>query len=168
MLAAASLACCWQFVEEVGTRAHKASSEPRFGMTALRGAAGALLLALSVGWTALASKDLSFIDNIRNGERIYPESAHWARDHLPHNSLIVCVLFSGTVYYHTDFSIVRYDGFDAGKAAEFFKDAAAQKRPIYAILWPFEVNDAMQRLRGNWTKVAEIGGQKIAILQLVQ
>jgi hypothetical protein len=75
---------------------------------------------------------------------------------------------SGTVYYDTDFSIVRYDGFGAGKAVEFLKDTAAQNRPIYAMLWPFEVNDAMQRLGGNWTKVAEIGGQKIARRQLVQ
>jgi hypothetical protein len=167
MLAAASLACCWQLVEKVSTRRQQASSERHFGATALRSAAGGLLLALSMGWTALASKELSFMD-IRNRERIYPESAQWARDHLPHNSLIVCMMFSGTVYYHTRFPIVRYDGFDAGKAAEFRKDAAAQDSPIYAMLWPFEVNDAMHSLGGNWTKVAEIGGQKITILQLAQ
>jgi hypothetical protein len=67
-----------------------------------------------------------------------------------------------------EFPIVRYDGLESGKATEFVREAAAQGRPMYTILGPYEVNDAMQRVGGSWTKVTEIGVQKIEVLQLVQ
>ena len=39
---------------------------------------------------------------------------------------------------------------------------------MYTILWPYEIKDAVQRLGGNWTKITEIGRQKITVLQLVE
>jgi hypothetical protein len=82
--------------------------------------------------------------------------------------MIVCSGFSGTMYYYTDLPIVRFDGFAPGKARAFLEAASAQYRPLYAILWPYEVDDARRLVDGNWKKVAEIGEQRIAVLQLVR
>ena len=75
--------------------------------------------------------------------------------------------FSGAIYYHTNLPIVRWDCIDAGKVASFLKNAAAQNRPIYAVLWPWEMDDALRRFGGDWSKIAEIGDQRISVLQLV-
>ena len=101
-------------------------------------------------------------------EKIYPDAALWARDHLPSNSLIVCSAFSGAIYYYTDLPIVRFEGFADGKAKAFLEMAFDQKRPIYAILWPYEVKDAQGLMGGNWKTITEIGWQKIAVLQFVR
>jgi hypothetical protein len=184
MLAAAALQCSWQLI---GRRLHQGEAHARnLNVTVMRGAT-ILLLLLSVGWTVAASYELSFISILRKGEKIYPDTAHWVRDHLPKNSLIACAQFSGAIYYYTNFPIVRWDliglekrdlqkirfdpmkvtRFDAKKVASFLKNAAAQNRPIYAVLWPQEMNDALRRFGGNWNEIAEIGNQRISVLQLV-
>ncbi len=79
--------------------------------------------------------------------------------------MIICSGFSGAIYYYADLPIVRWDGFADGKAKAFLEAASAQNRPLYAILWPYEVDDALRLVGGNWTKVAGIGRQRIAVLQ---
>ena len=106
--------------------------------------------------------------NQRSDEKIYPDAALWARNHAPGNAMIICSGFSGTIYHYTDLPIVRWDGLAEAKTKAFFEAASAQGRPLYAILWPYEVDDALRRLGGNWTKVAEIGRQRIAVLQFVR
>ena len=75
---------------------------------------------------------------------------------------------SGTIYYYTHFPIMRFDSIDEAKVQAFFKAAGAAQRPIYAVLWPYEVGQLMRRLGGNWTKVGEVGSQHITILELVR
>jgi hypothetical protein len=105
--------------------------------------------------------------NQRADEKIYPDAALWAHNHAPANAMIICSGFSGTIYHYTDLPIVRFDGLAEGKANAFLEAASAQGRPLYAILWPYEVDDAMRRLGGNWTNLTEIGRQRIAVLQFV-
>ena len=56
--------------------------------------------------------------------------------------MIICSGFSGAIYYYADLPIVRWDGFADGKAKAFLEAASAQNRPLYAILWPYEVEQA--------------------------
>jgi hypothetical protein len=133
---------------------------------ALKAASAAAIILLSIGWMATATLRLSLF-NQRADEKIYPDAASWARNHAPANAMIICSGFSGTMYHYTDLPIVRFDGLPEGKATAFLEAASAQGRPLYAILWPYEVDDAMRRLGGNWTKLTEIGRQRIAVLQFV-
>jgi hypothetical protein len=151
-------------------RAHRRLWPPGFPTTtryALKGAAGLAIILLSVGWMAIATARLSLF-SLRSSEQIYPDAALWARNHAPSNAMIICSGFSGAIYYYTDLPIVRFDGFAPGKARAFLGAASAQSRPLYAILWPYELDDARRLVDGNWKKVAEIGEQKIAVLQLVR
>jgi hypothetical protein len=163
MLAAAALECSWRLIKP--TFSFGGAIGRNLNVT-VKCVAVSLLLFLSVGWTAAASYRLSFID-LRGGQKIYPDTAYWVRAGLPRNSLIACMQFSGAIYYHTNFTIVRWDCIDTKKVATFVKNADAQNRPIYAVLWPFEVDDALRRLGGDWTKIAEIGNQGISVFQLV-
>jgi hypothetical protein len=163
MLATAALECSWQLIKPAFSFG---GALGRNLNVTVKCVAVSLLIFLSVGWTAAASYRLSFI-NLRDGEKIYPYTAYWVRDHLPENSVIACMQLSGAIYYYTNFPIVRWDCIDTRKVATFLKNAAAQNRPIYAVLWPFEVDDALRRFGGDWSKIAEIGNQRISVFQHV-
>jgi hypothetical protein len=155
LLATAGLSMLWEYFASITN-----GRWPR----ALSRAAALTIILLSVGWMGTATLRLPIFDQ-RSGEKIYPDAALWARDHVPGNSIIICSGFSGAIYYYTDLPIVRWDGFAADKAKAFLDAASAQNRPLYAILWPYEVDDALRRVGGNWSKVAEIGRQRIPVLQ---
>ena len=170
MLAAGGLSGIWQHLEgsyrtPVKQLAPFHRLRHRSGL--FKGLAICAMVMLSIVWTAVATYRLS-VFNIAEGERIYPDTAQWALDHLPANALIWSSGMSGTIYYYTHFPIMRFDAIDEVKVQAFFKAAGAAQRPIYAVLWPYEVGQLMRRLGGNWTKVGEVGSQHITVLELVR
>jgi len=97
--------------------------------------------------------------DIGNGENQYAAAANWVGEHVPHNSLFLTMQASGALFYYTDFTLVRWDWLQKRAAlAPKIEEAARQSgRPIYAVLFPFEVEDALRRtMPGNWTKVQAI------------
>jgi hypothetical protein len=60
---------------------------------------------------------------------------------------------SGALLHYTDFPIIRYDLVDKKSLEEIEKI----QRPIYAMLFPFELEDALEkRFPGKWEKVTEV------------
>ena len=170
MLAAGGLSGIWQHLEGTYRTPVKQLApfhrlRHRSGL--FKGLAICAMVMLSIVWTAVATYRLS-VFNIAEHERIYPDTAQWALDHLPANALIWSSGMSGTIYYYTHFPIMRFDAIDEVKVQAFFKAAGAAQRPIYAVLWPYEVGQLMRRLGGNWTKVGEVGSQHITVLELVR
>jgi hypothetical protein len=122
LLATGGLSMLWDYFASPST-----GRWPR----ALKGATAVGIILLSVGWMGAATLRLPIFDQ-RSGEKIYPDAALWARNHLPGNTVIICSGFSGAIYYYTDFPIVRFDGFADGGAKAFVEAALAQNRPLYA------------------------------------
>jgi hypothetical protein len=91
------------------------------------------------------------------GERYYREAADWARRHLPADAAVFCMQDSSALHYYADFIIVRWDHMSPGQHAALVRAARAQKRPVYAALFPFEEQDALSRIGGRWEKLATIG-----------
>ena len=97
--------------------------------------------------------------SIGRGERKYAAVAEWVNGQMPRNAVLLVMQASGALFYYTDFTLVRYDALNDGKDTGPRVEAAARRsgRPIYAVLFPFEVDDALSRaLPGGWTKVGSI------------
>jgi len=92
-----------------------------------------------------------------SGERAYETAAKWMRAQLPAESAIVAMQMSGSLMYYTDFIVARWDQCDdAGTGQRLLAAAAAGRRPVYAVLFPFEMEDALKlRFLGRWVQVAE-------------
>lgn len=93
-------------------------------------------------WTVLA---------IGEQEKLYPRAAAWAGEHLPPDAVVVCMQASGTLFYHTDRALLRWDALD-GRWEEIRDRARAAGRPIHAALFEFEVEPALRgKVPGSWT-----------------
>ncbi len=135
---------------------------------ARRVAAATLLLACALlVWDVSWDRHFSALD-AGEGEKVYPEAAHWARDHLPANTVIACMQTSGALRYYTDFILVRYDQFieNAALLATVERASAAAGRPIYAMLFPFEIKEknALEgAMPGRWTQVGILREGQVTI-----
>ena len=112
-------------------------------------AAALLILANSVAWSyhfdALS---------IGRGERNYRHLSDWLMKNLPADSVLGVMQASGAVYYYTPFALVRWDNLMEGGYAKVAKAAQAAHRPLYAVLFPFEKDQALkERMPGTWTQV---------------
>ena len=86
------------------------------------------------------------------GEHAFVEGTQWANLHIPDRAVVVCMQTSGALLYYTKFILLRYDFAGDVKAIDRACDAA--NRPIYASLYSFETQTALEeRLPGKWTQV---------------
>jgi hypothetical protein len=93
--------------------------------------------------------------NIGRDNEIYPEAAAWMRGHLPGNAVILSMQMSGTLYYYTDFTFLRWDSCNADNRPGILAALRNGHRPLYAALFPFEADAALhEHMPGRWTRVA--------------
>jgi hypothetical protein len=118
--------------------------------------AAAALLAISAAWQISAIQRLDVM-TLEQRERTYPDSAHWAQTHLPANAAIFCLQVSGALFYYNDFLLIRWDQIASDRSSLLLATLAAQKRPIYAALFPFESAEAFKKIGGHWTKLSTVG-----------
>lgn len=119
--------------------------------------AGALLVALILCHNAWWGRALSVLDTGPN-ERVYAEAAEWTRAHLPPDAAIMAMQVSGAFFYYTDFPVLRWDFFDGEAVQRVETEAAAGRLLLYAVLFPFEIEEwmAFARLPGTWVQVGAI------------
>jgi hypothetical protein len=134
--------------------------------TARKGIAAFALVIFSVGWMVVATYRFSIL-NLAEGEKTYPVTAQWAIDHLPPSALIWSSGMSGAIYYYTQFPIVRFDFINKDRVSDFFTAATTAQHPMYAVLWPHEIDEMMNRIAGRWTKIAELRGS-VTVLEFVR
>jgi hypothetical protein len=91
------------------------------------------------------------------GEKQYQAAASWANENLPHNAVVLAMQASGSLMYYTRFTLVRSDQFERDSFAGVVRACDSAGRPIYAVLFPFEVNDVLSvKIPGRWTKVNSV------------
>jgi hypothetical protein len=163
------LAGFWERLE-AGYRTPVRSLPPfhtlRAESTTRKGIAVFVLVILSFGWMVVATYRLSVL-NLAESERVYPVTARWAIDHLPASALIWSSGMSGALYYYTQFPIVRFDFIRTDRVPELFRAATTAQRPMYARLWPHEIDEMISRVAGRWTKVGELPGS-VTVLEFVR
>lgn len=125
--------------------ARLASRAARLSLTLL---AAALVIGNGVAW----SRHFEVRSAGRN-ERIYGKAIQLARELTPPNAVVLAMQTSGSLFYATDRTIVRWDTLEG--AWPRVRDAAlAAHRPIYAVFFDFEVERAFATdTPGRWTKL---------------
>jgi hypothetical protein len=91
------------------------------------------------------------------GERHYRDTADWARAHLPADAVVYCMQNSSALHYYVDHVIARWDHMPSEQHKLFLQATQAQRRPIFAALFPFEEAEAFARIGGRWEKLATVG-----------
>ena len=97
--------------------------------------------------------------DMNSGERIYMESAEWLESHLPANAVIASMQSSGALFYYTKFTVFRWDAISSAEFERIAAACSAEGRPLYALLFPFEIEDQgafRNHLTGHWTRIAKI------------
>lgn len=117
---------------------------------------GLLLLALPIAVLRRWEREIH-VFLLKPYQQLYLDVPAWATAHLPKNAVVATLELSGTLYFYTDFPILRWDQINPEDFSRY--DAALRKegRPLYAALLRDSVEDALtQRMPGRWEKVAEI------------
>jgi hypothetical protein len=122
----------------------------------VRAIAASVLALWSVGlgwyWTAKFHLLLT-----KTYEQAYADSTAAARTHFPSNALVVAGQHSGAIYYYTPFPVLRWELVNASEFARFRALAEKAERPICALLFNVEEQEALeQKCPGRWTKLATL------------
>jgi hypothetical protein len=117
-----------------------------------------MAIALAIVGIAGATNFLFRMPDPRKHDRMYVEATEWMR-RLPPDVLVVCELFSGMVYFRTDFPILRWDTVTAVTGPRYATALKQTGRPVFAVMTPAEFADSgRSRIGGVWTKVADFDG----------
>jgi hypothetical protein len=92
-------------------------------------------------------------------ELTYPQLTDWMEKNVPHDAVCLSMQASGALEYYTDYTFIRWDFIDKGNVAQVESAIRKSGRPLYAVLFPLEYNDAHlpeRAMPGRWTEVGAI------------
>jgi hypothetical protein len=92
---------------------------------------------------------------IGHGERKYGRVSVWLNDHLPKDSVLIASQTSGSLFYFTPFTLLRYDEISPPIAQRAEAALRSEGRPLYAVLFKFE-EGALSKLPGRWVHLVSI------------
>lgn len=116
-------------------------------------AVGAVTFGVQVG----ASRRLGACDSGLN-ERVYPQVCAWVREKLPANALLVCMQASGAITYYNEGQVfLRWEVIEKAQSRLVFAAAARAGRPVYAVLYPFELETVFRdHIVGRWSQIGAV------------
>jgi hypothetical protein len=88
-----------------------------------------------------------------DGESIYPRICAWAARSLPADAVVLSMSASGALEYYTSLSYARYDWIQRDQFPQLRASFERRGGRVYALLFPFEVEDLARRLPGRWKKL---------------
>jgi hypothetical protein len=97
-------------------------------------------------------------------ESAYAAGCRLAREQLPPDALVAGLSFSGSLYYYTDFPVLRWDLIEASHFSRYVALAREAGRPICAVLFDSEEAGAFRRCPGDWTRLARV--RNVSLWQL--
>ncbi len=87
------------------------------------------------------------------GESIYPRICAWAARTLPADAVVLSMSASGALEYYTTLSYARYDWIQPEQFPQLRASFERRGGRVYALLFPYEVEDLARRLPGHWKKL---------------
>jgi len=114
-----------------------------------------LLLAAAMSVEVRQTNPLKEAWSIGHGERKYGRVSAWLNAHVPTNSVMVMSQASGALFYFTHFTLLRYEQMNASVTQRARATLQSEGRPLYAVLFPFEV-DILKKLPGKWDRVVSV------------
>lgn len=118
--------------------------------------AAVLVLAVSL-WTSVHWCKLRHVMLMKPYQQPYLIACDWAQKNMPKDAIVACMQTSSAFYFYTDLPILRWDQVQPEDRLLLEGRFREAKRPVYAVLFPFEQDDALkQRLPWAWEKVTEL------------
>jgi hypothetical protein len=110
---------------------------------------------VAVVWNAVYWTKKHHIMLMKPFQQPYVLGGEWAAKHIPKDALVLSMQTSSALYFYTDLPILRWDITSAPDAEKLLRAVAETKRPLYAMVFPFERDPAIkERFPGNWEKLA--------------
>jgi 4-amino-4-deoxy-L-arabinose transferase-like glycosyltransferase len=101
---------------------------------------------------------LGLLEFVRH-EVAYRDASRWAKANLPPTAVIGTLAGSGSLYFYTDFPVMRWDLMqpeDFKRYAAVFRQSG---RPVIAMLFPGDEKPALrERMPDRWEKIGEVSG----------
>ena len=98
------------------------------------------------------------VTHVKHADRAYYDTNEWLLNNVPDDAIMLAMQASGSLHYYTDFPLVRYDLASPEKLARVLESARQHGQPIYAPLFPFEIDAVVTaKMGGEWEKVATVG-----------
>lgn len=91
--------------------------------------------------------------HLKRAESIYPEAVRWSEADIPRNALVIAMQLSGARKYYRHAPSLRWEWLDPGRVHAI--ESAVPADRWYALLFPFEVDEVLHRVPGEWTKIGE-------------
>lgn len=130
----------------------------------LRTPAWILLLAFVALWNRHWIGELGALD-VGLGEKVYPETCSFLREHVPQNSVILCMQESGAILYYTKNVIVRWDCITRENLPMLVESCRKTGRGVYMVLFPFEEADALKKFDlVHWRQMAKLRNASVWML----
>jgi hypothetical protein len=123
-------------------------------------AVGAALVVFAAGWDFRQTRQLNLLA-YKAEQQTDPDVAQWTRKNLPADAAIFCMQVSGAFYYYTNFLLIRWDMVDQDRLPRLFAALGREKRPVYAVLYEFERQRALDRMGGQWRELATVGNATV-------
>ena len=121
----------------------------------MRGVFAAVLVAWALAIASFWTPRLD-VFMMKQYEQAYADGAIAAREKLPRNALVTSFAFSGSLYFYSDFPVLRWDQIDPPVFANYVALAQKSGRPICAVLFDWEEKDAFRRCPGDWTRLTTV------------
>jgi len=121
-----------------------------------RPAAALVLLLWGLGAAAFWHRRLEPLQ-VRPQELAYAAGAAAARELFPPDALVVSLAFSGNLLFHTGHPVLRWDQVSPEDFARYARLAAGAGRPVRALLFDAERDDAFRRCPGPWREIGRRG-----------
>jgi hypothetical protein len=107
-------------------------------------------LAVSLYW--IQSFD---VVSIGRGEEKYGRIGDWLNTHIPKNSALIAMQYSGSDYFFSPFIVIRADQLNPAVSERVRSAALAEKRSVYAVTFPWETA-YIATLPGKWTQFGTV------------
>jgi hypothetical protein len=122
----------------------------------IRAAAALALACWAIGLSWYWTPRLSVLW-MKSYEEAYEAGSLAARDRLPQNAVVLSFAFSGSLFFYTSFPVMRWDQIDPPGFGRYAELAGKNGRPVCAVLFESEENEAFRKCPGPWSKLATIG-----------
>ena len=114
-----------------------------------------LLFLAAIGW--MLRWDLALrVREVELDDRTYPQVGRWVDEQMPPTAIVAAYQVSGAVLYYSDRPLINPLNLQPEDQARFTAWLDREHRPLYAVLYPYEEANILQRLSGRWEVVTHI------------
>ena len=114
-----------------------------------------LLFLAAAGWLLMWDRSLR-VSQIELDDRTYPQVGRWVAEQMPADAIVAAYQVSGSILYYTNRPFINPFNLVPEDQARFSAWLDREHRPLYAVLFPFEEANILQRLPGRWEVVTHI------------